>query len=50
MKLPTVGLALGMGLAVAEGRARLEQFLEYWGDADLDLPDVADARARLAGS
>jgi len=34
----------------AEGRARLEQFLEYWGDADLDLPEVADARARLAGS
>ena len=30
-----------------EGRRNLERFLEHWGDADWDLPEVADARERL---
>jgi hypothetical protein len=31
-----------------EGRELLRQFLEFWGEADWDLPEVRDARARLA--
>jgi tetratricopeptide (TPR) repeat protein len=31
----------------AGGRALLEKFLEHWGRADWDLPEVRDARARL---
>ena len=30
-----------------EGHRNLERFLEHWGDADWDLPEVADARERL---
>ena len=30
-----------------EGRRNLERFLEHWGEADWDLPEVADARKRL---
>jgi len=29
-------------------RQYLEQFLEHWGNADWDLPEVRDARARLS--
>ena len=29
-------------------RKYLESFLEHWGRADWDLPDVRDARRRLA--
>jgi hypothetical protein len=32
----------------ARGRELLEQFLEHWGKADWDLPEVRDARALLA--
>ena len=32
----------------ARGRAYLERFLQHWGRADWDLPEVRDARARLA--
>ena len=31
----------------AEGRQYLEQFLDHWGKADWQLPQVTDARARL---
>jgi hypothetical protein len=31
----------------ARGRELLEKFLEHWGKADWDLPEVRDARARL---
>jgi hypothetical protein len=31
-----------------EGRDLLEQFLDHWGNADWDLPNVRDAKARLA--
>jgi tetratricopeptide (TPR) repeat protein len=34
----------------AAGRAHLLKFLEYWGKADWDLPEVREARARLASS
>jgi tetratricopeptide (TPR) repeat protein len=32
----------------ARGREFLQRFLGYWGKADWDLPEVRDARARLA--
>ena len=32
----------------ARGREYLQKFLDYWGKADWDLPEVRDARARLA--
>jgi tetratricopeptide (TPR) repeat protein len=32
----------------ARGREHLKKFLEYWGRADWDLPEVRDARAQLA--
>jgi hypothetical protein len=32
----------------ARGRELLEKFLEHWGKADWELPEVRDARARLA--
>jgi len=34
----------------AAGRKHLLKFLEYWGKADWDLPEVREARARLASS
>jgi tetratricopeptide (TPR) repeat protein len=34
----------------ARGRELLEKFLWHWGKADWDLPEVRDARARLASS
>jgi tetratricopeptide (TPR) repeat protein len=34
----------------ARGRAFLERFLEHWSNSDWDLPEVRDARARLAVS
>jgi tetratricopeptide (TPR) repeat protein len=34
----------------ARGRALLQMFLTRWGKADWDLPEVRDARARLASS
>lgn len=33
----------------ARGREYLQKFLDLWGKADWDLPEVRDARARLAG-
>jgi tetratricopeptide (TPR) repeat protein len=33
---------------VDEGRAQLQRFLGYWGEADVELEMVADAKARLA--
>jgi tetratricopeptide (TPR) repeat protein len=35
---------------LAAGRAHLLTFLQYWGKADWDLPEVREARARLASS
>ena len=32
----------------AEGRELLQRFLDYWGEADFELPQVARARALLA--
>jgi len=32
----------------AKSREYLERFLEHWGNADWDLPEVRDARARLS--
>lgn len=34
----------------ARGRELLQKFLDHWGNADWDLPEVRDARARLASS
>ena len=34
----------------ARGREYLRKFLDHWGKADWDLPEVRDARARLASS
>jgi tetratricopeptide (TPR) repeat protein len=34
----------------ARGRELLQQFLDHWGKADWDLPEVRDARALLASS
>jgi hypothetical protein len=34
---------------VAGSRAAYEQFLQYWKDADRDLPVLAQARQELAG-
>jgi tetratricopeptide (TPR) repeat protein len=33
----------------AKSRDYFEQFLEHWGNADWDLPEIRDARARLKG-
>ncbi len=30
-----------------EGRRNLERFLEHWGNAEWDLPEVAEARKLL---
>ena len=33
---------------IDNARTNYRRFLEYWGDADLPVPQVAEAKARLA--
>ncbi|MEE9229493.1 MAG: protein kinase [Acidobacteriota bacterium] len=46
--LYTLGLLKTESNDQAGGRQLLEKFLDHWGNADWDLPQVADARKRLA--
>jgi hypothetical protein len=43
----TLGVLYGELGHEAKIRENFERFLEHWGDADWDLPEVRDARARL---
>ena len=42
--LGTLEIALG---DASRGRELLERFLDHWGEADWDLPEVRDARRRI---